>query len=240
MITVHSIVKDEPFVYYAIKSVYREVDKILLWDTGTTDPSSKESLEQILKEDIEEKIDFRVFEIESKIGHDWDIYNFGSKIAENKGKFGVSHLRQKQIDETTSEYFLILDGDEIWYEGALTSALQDDRMQDPSWSCGFVPNVWYAKPEVIFKYDLYGRIFRTEKVIMDGAEFPNEMHIEKATRQPMVLGTNSIAFDGIKPYAHYEKMLKPKRRPDPVFTFPNPLGLPEVIINNLSFYERFK
>jgi hypothetical protein len=48
-ITAHTLVKNEArFVWYSVMSVIEHVDKILLWDTGSTD-GTKEILKKISK-----------------------------------------------------------------------------------------------------------------------------------------------------------------------------------------------
>lgn len=89
-ITVHCVVKnEEKWIWYAINSVLDIADKILLYDTGSSD---------------------RTVEI---------IKTFKSKkiIFEEKGKVntkGLVQLRREQLSRTKTDWFLILDGDEIW------------------------------------------------------------------------------------------------------------------------------
>ena len=89
-ITVHTIVKnEEKWVWYALMSVKDYVDKILVYDTDSTDRTV-----EIIKSIKDKKIDF-----------------------EKKGEVDADQLvklRQEQIEKTTTEWFLIVDGDEIW------------------------------------------------------------------------------------------------------------------------------
>ena len=52
-ITIHSIVKNEPFIYYAIKSVYPYVDKILLYDTGSNEVNIIRKMTEIENESLD-------------------------------------------------------------------------------------------------------------------------------------------------------------------------------------------
>lgn len=97
-IWVHTLVKNEErYLWYAVMSVVDHVDKILLWDTGSTD-KTVEIIKEIQK--IKgEKIDFR---------------EVGSVDSE---KF--TQIRQQMLDQTKSDWFLIVDGDEVWWEESI-------------------------------------------------------------------------------------------------------------------------
>lgn len=95
LITAHCLVRnEEKWIWYAINSVIDYVDKILVFDTGSTDKTV-----EIIKSIKNPKI-----------------------IFEEKGlvdKRGFTKLRQEMLDRTESEWFLILDGDEIWPEAGI-------------------------------------------------------------------------------------------------------------------------
>lgn len=101
-ITAHCLVKNEEnFVGYAIKSVVDFVDKVIVFDTGSTDKTI-ETVQSLIKE------------YPSKI------------IFEEKGLCdGKRHtaLRQEMLDKTVTEWFMVLDGDEVWTKRAMTEAL---------------------------------------------------------------------------------------------------------------------
>lgn len=92
-ITAHCLVKNEEnFVWYAIKSVIDFVDRIIIFDTGSTD----ETISKI--KDLKQKYPDKI-------------------IFEERGecdKKGHTDLRQEMIERTNTDWFLILDGDEIW------------------------------------------------------------------------------------------------------------------------------
>lgn len=99
-ITAHTLVKnEEKWVWFSIMSVMKFVDKLIIYDTGSTDNTVK-IIQGILKNnEYSKKIIF-----EEK----------GSVTPDNFAK-----LRQEQIDKTDTDWFLVLDGDEIWYESSL-------------------------------------------------------------------------------------------------------------------------
>lgn len=89
-ITIHSIViNEDQYIKPALLSVLPYVDKILIYDTGSTDKTR-----EIIQSIKSAKIDF-----------------------EEKGPVSpqkYTQLRQEQIDRTRTDFFIILDGDEIW------------------------------------------------------------------------------------------------------------------------------
>lgn len=94
----HTMVKNEErWLWYAVKSVVEYVDKILLWDTGSTDGTLK--IIKSLKSEYQNKISFK------EVG--------------NVDKEGFTKVRQQMLDETKSDWFLMLDGDEIWYRDSI-------------------------------------------------------------------------------------------------------------------------
>ncbi len=99
-ITVHTLVKnEEKWIWFAIMSVIDFVDKLIIYDTGSTDNTVLIINEIMKNTTYAKKIVF-----EQK----------GAVPPEN-----FSLLRQEQIDRTETDWFLVLDGDEIWYKDTL-------------------------------------------------------------------------------------------------------------------------
>jgi len=98
-ITAHCLVKNEEnFIWYALQSVLPFVDRVLVWDTGSTDKTVK-----IIKSISSSKISFEEKGPVNEVGH--------------------TALRNEMIRRTTSDWFMILDGDEVWPSNALNSTL---------------------------------------------------------------------------------------------------------------------
>lgn len=99
-ITAHMVVKNEDcWIWFSIMSVIDFVDKMIIFDTGSVD-KTKEIIRNIMNDKkYSEKIIFEEF-------NNITIENF-------------YQLRQKQIDMTDTDYFMIVDGDEIWYNDSL-------------------------------------------------------------------------------------------------------------------------
>lgn len=88
---------EERWLWYAVTSVIDYVDKVLLWDTGSTDGSIK--IEKELKKRFPDKIELR------------------ERIITSPTDF--TKARQEMLDATKSDWFIVLDGDEIWYEDSI-------------------------------------------------------------------------------------------------------------------------
>lgn len=98
-ITAHCLVKNEArFIWYSVMSIYDSVDKILLYDTGSTD-GTIEIINEILKADKEDKVSFREYE-------GIDATNFWN-------------VRQDMLDQTKTDWFIVVDGDEIWWDDSI-------------------------------------------------------------------------------------------------------------------------
>lgn len=101
--TVHIICKNEErWIWYAIKSVLDYVDRVLIYDTGSTDNTV-----EIIKTIKDSKIELT----------ECGTVNFQE----------FTNLRQKQIDDTRTEWFMVLDGDEVWQSESLQKVI--DRIK---------------------------------------------------------------------------------------------------------------
>ena len=104
-VTAHVLVRNEDrFIWFAIMSVIDFVDKMIIFDTASTDKT----------------VDIINLIINSKKEYKQKI------IFEEKGKSDrerIAKLRQEMIDRTETEYFMILDGDEIWWESSIKEAI---------------------------------------------------------------------------------------------------------------------
>jgi len=240
--TVHCMVRNEPFVYYAVKSVYDYVSKILLYDTGSYDAHTIEDIHTLLAEDAANKITFKQVPIEvdetrwtDKGG---DSMNYRKMAVKNKGKKGKWYCRKKMIDDTKTEHFMILDGDEVHYKVGMEKIAHYVKHWPKGKVCGRVPLLWFTDLKHTFKQSHSGRIFLTSEIGMTKRS-PSEMH---TYRGKPIGGASPCAFtvSGMKPYAHFEVLLKPWRRNVrkglwQVFTG----ELPEVMQENDFYIERF-
>ena len=95
----HTLVKNEErYLWYAVMSVIDYIDRILIWDTGSTD-NTVDIIKEIQKIHSD-KVDFM------EVG-EVDINQF-------------TVVRQKMLEKTDSDWFMIIDGDEVWWEDSIS------------------------------------------------------------------------------------------------------------------------
>src|SRR5690242_18446551 len=98
----HMLVKNEArWLWYSVMSVVDHVNKILLYDSGSTDGSLK--IEEELSKKYPKKIILKKINIR------------------DAGDF--TNARQAMLDETLADWFIVVDGDEIWWEGSMRTLL---------------------------------------------------------------------------------------------------------------------
>jgi glycosyltransferase involved in cell wall biosynthesis len=100
----HTMVKnDSRWLWYSVTSVIDFIDKLLLWDMGSTDDSIK--IEKILKEKYPDKI----------------ILNF--KNQNTPADF--TNIRQEMLSETKAEWYLMVDADEVWWRDSIQKVVME-------------------------------------------------------------------------------------------------------------------
>jgi len=110
----HTLFKNEErWLWYSVTSVINHVDKLLLWDTGSTDRSWE--IATLLKNKYPTKIELKEYgEVTSKT---------------------FTKVRQEMLDATSSDWFLVVDADEIWWDEKiikLTETIRNDNDQHES------------------------------------------------------------------------------------------------------------
>lgn len=102
-IWVHTLVKNEErYLWFAVMSVVDFVDKVLLWDTGSSD-KTLEIIDEMRK--IKgDKIDF--------------------KSVGNVSPEEFTKARQSMLDQTKGDWFMIVDGDEVWWEESIKQVVE--------------------------------------------------------------------------------------------------------------------
>ncbi len=114
-LTVHCIIKnEEKYIWYALKSVVDFADTILVFDTGSTD-STVSIIAELQKTHS-------------------NIY-FEQKGEVDQKKH--TELRQEMIEKTITDWFMILDGDEIWKKSAMEEAVM--AMKSGKYQCLIAP-----------------------------------------------------------------------------------------------------
>lgn len=94
----HTLVRNEErYLWFAVGSVISYVDKLLLWDTGSTDKTVK--IIKLLKNRYPGKIQTR----------------FAGEVTPSE----YTNLRQEMLEVTKSDWFIIVDGDEVWWNSGI-------------------------------------------------------------------------------------------------------------------------
>lgn len=95
----HTLFKNEAnWLWYSVCSVVNHVDKILLWDTGSTDGSWE--IARLIQKKYPDKVELKQY-----------------------GEVSVNDfplVRQKMLERTKADWILIVDGDEVWWEDSIS------------------------------------------------------------------------------------------------------------------------
>lgn len=132
---------EENFIWFTIMSVVDYVDKILIWDTGSTDKTIR-----IIKEIIKTK---------------------GDKIAFKEvgpvDKFQFTKMRQAMLEQSKCDWILVLDGDEIWWKSSIQRLIEEINKKDSEIDGVVVPmvvpvgDIHHLQEEKAGQYNLLGR-----------------------------------------------------------------------------------
>lgn len=99
----HTLVKNEErYVWFAVMSVINYVDKILLWDTGSTDSTFK-ILEEIKKQNPDKVVLEQVGDVDPN---------------------EFTEVRQRMMENTKGDWVFIVDGDEVWWDGSMNTLIK--------------------------------------------------------------------------------------------------------------------
>lgn len=102
-ISSHTIVcNEERYIWYSLMSVADYVDRLFVWDTGSSDLTPK-----IIKE------------VRKKVGAKLEFRQVGRLNPSE-----LVDLRQKMLEETQTDWFIVLDGDEVWWDGSIKKLLK--------------------------------------------------------------------------------------------------------------------
>lgn len=143
MITAHCLIKNEEnFLWYSVISVIDYVDKIIITDTGSTD-KTREIVNKI-KEVYKNKIDYK------EIGQ--------------VDKYQYSLVRQKMLEETKTDWIMVLDGDEIWWQNSIGQVIEYIKQKGNETDSIIVPtinlvgDVFHYQEKEAGRYNFNGRV----------------------------------------------------------------------------------
>lgn len=116
----HTMVKNEArWLWYSVNSIIEHVDKLLLWDTGSTDGTLEVERELVKK--YSNKIIFK-------------------QRNQNTPK-DFANVRQEMLNDTKSDWFVMLDGDEIWWEDSIRNLLSEIKNANNTVESFVVPTI---------------------------------------------------------------------------------------------------
>ena len=132
---------EENFLWFAVMSVAKFVDKILIYDTGSTDKTVEVIKE--LRNRLGTKLEFKeVGEVDS---------------------MEFTKARQKMLEESKCDWILILDGDEIWWEGSIKKVISEINRRGDEIEGIVVPmkvgvgDIYHLQDESAGRYHILGK-----------------------------------------------------------------------------------
>lgn len=132
----HTLVKNEArWLWYSVESVINHVDRILLWDTGSTDGTLE--VIKLLEKKYPSKIEFR---------------QYGEVTPET---FPLA--RQEMLEATKADWVLILDGDEIWWNDSIKMVRKEIENSENNIESIVVPTINVVGDMFHFQEDEAGR-----------------------------------------------------------------------------------
>jgi len=125
----HTLVKNEErYLWFAVMSVIEYVDKILIWDTGSTDRTLQiiKEIKKIYPDKVEVK--------------EWGDVNSNQ----------ITVLRQKMLTTTKADWFIVVDGDEVWWEDKIKTYRK--IIEEKNETLKFIVSGYYNLVGDIFHY----------------------------------------------------------------------------------------
>ncbi len=180
-ITGHCVVKNEDrWIWFALQAVLPFLEKIYIYDTG-----SEDSTVEVIKSINSSKI---IFEKKGKVDSE--------KLVK---------LRQEQIDKTDTDWFLLIDGDEIWPENQIKKLISNVESAPNNISAAFnkvrncIGDIYHYLPESAGNYQIKGikgnlntRLIKKTKDLKVTGTYPLEVYSN--TDGPLQAQDENILF----------------------------------------------
>lgn len=132
---------EENFIWFAVMSVVDFVDKILIYDTGSTDRTV-----QIIKEIIKIKPDKIIFKEVGKVDAE-----------------GLTNFRQKMLEKSDCDWIILVDGDEVWWKNSIKQLIEKIKKDGKNISGivvkAVVPvgDIFHIQEKKAGRYEIQGR-----------------------------------------------------------------------------------
>ncbi|MFA6490633.1 MAG: glycosyltransferase [Candidatus Magasanikbacteria bacterium] len=170
-VTAHCIIKnEEDFVGYAIRSIINFVDLVIVFDTGSTDKTVQ--IVQNLMREYPNKILFEEKGLCNKKRH--------------------TELRQEMLNKTITDWFMILDGDEVWTNQGMEEALglvkggKVDYIQSNFYEC--VGDIFHTHRKPGYKTV---RFFKSENIKWQG-DYGGDLVVSKVSNHPVDIAKTAV------------------------------------------------
>ncbi len=214
-IWVNTIVNNEEnFIWFAIMSVIDYVDKILIWDSGSTDKTV--DIIKEIKKIKDNKISFKEVGVVDE--------------------FQFTKMRQKMLEQSKCDWILILDGDEIWWDKSIKQVIDKINKEGDKLDGIVVPvtvavgDIYHFQDSSAGRYNLLGRkghfnlraINRNIPGLHVDSAYPLESYLDNNNMQ-VQSKSGTIFLDS--PYFHLSHLVRSssKRKYD---KFKSELGKP--------------
>lgn len=145
-ITAHMLIKNEEnWVWFAISSVLPHVSELLIFDTGSTDKTLEIIDSLVTSLDKKDRKKIRIFNREAPTRAD------------------LVALRQEMVELTQTEWFMLVDGDEVWSDKSLDlvlktlSVVDDETFGVVVRTRNCVGDIFHYQPESAGEYQLLGK-----------------------------------------------------------------------------------
>jgi len=133
---------EENFVWFAINSVIDSVDKIIVWDTGSTDNTV-----QIIEEIKKRKPDKIIFK----------------QYGKPKDRNNIANIRQEMLKQSKCDFIMVLDADEVWWEDSINKIVRIINQKKDEIEGIVVPfynlvgDIYHYQDEIAGQYKLLGK-----------------------------------------------------------------------------------
>ena len=138
----NTLVKNEDrYIWFAVESVIDYLDKMLIWDTGSSDNTV--DVIKLLCGKYPRKIVFK---------------QYGQV---NRVQF--TKARQEMLEQTKSDWVFLLDGDEIWWEKSIKNVVETIQKRGDELDClvnpmyNLVGDIYHYQEKKAGQYEIKGR-----------------------------------------------------------------------------------